>query len=208
MIGDKIKLTHTIATFDNIAVNTLDTSDDYHITRYDNMDLNFEYSDGWEHSTMSSFKNYKRTISTGGSKEKVTFKFNGTGFAAIGATEQGAAISVKIDDEVVKESFLVPAAGSREVTYSQYDLAEGEHTVELTVVAGNYSVDGLEVMGEPIKEPIADEPSDTESGSDDSSSANGSGDKTVSDYILLIVIGVAVVVIGGVIFFVLKRRKK
>ena len=50
--------------FDNLSIEPIDGADTY-IRRYDNTDVCFEYEGEWDHNTMSSFQNYKRTISKG-----------------------------------------------------------------------------------------------------------------------------------------------
>lgn len=71
--------------------------DNTYITRYDNTDACFEYEGEWEHNTMSSFKNYKRTISKGKVDSVLTVSFDGTGFALTGETGGGTVLSVSID---------------------------------------------------------------------------------------------------------------
>ncbi len=133
--------------FDNLLVEPIDGTDTY-VSRFDDTDFCFVYDGEWEHNTMSSFKNYKRTISKGKAGASVSVSFEGTGFAIFGETEAGAVISVKIDEN---EPFTanIYKASSREISF-RYDgrhdgLKNGFHTAKITVISGEYCIDGMQV---------------------------------------------------------------
>ena len=129
--------------FINLRIEPIEGADTY-ITRYDNTDRCFEYEGEGEHNTMSSFKNYKRTISKGRAGSAVTVNFNGTGFALTGETEGGAVLSAEIDN-APPVTVNVCKTGSREIS-CRFDLSEmGAHTAKITVVSGEYSIDGMQV---------------------------------------------------------------
>lgn len=129
--------------FNNLLIEPVDGAETY-ITRYDNTDSCFEYEGEWEHNTMSSFKNYKRTISKGQAGSSVTVSFNGTGFALTGETGADTVLSVHIDgSEAVTAD--VYKTGSREISCRFDGLKSGAHTAKITVVSGEYSVDGMQV---------------------------------------------------------------
>ena len=135
--------------FDSIKVEAVDSCENY-ISRYDNTDWAFDYSGSWEHNTMSSFTNYKRTISTGKDGASLTFKFNGNGFALTGVNDESGKISVKVDGEVIDDGYEFENVGSREVVYALSGLEKGEHTVDVSVISGSLSIDGCEVTGGEI----------------------------------------------------------
>lgn len=126
------------------------------MTRFDNTDLCFDYEGKWEHNTMSSFKNYKRTISKGEEGSSLTVKFDGTGFALTGENAAGAVISVEIDGGEAMISGVYKT-GSREITYHCEGLENGTHTAKITVAAGKFGIDGMEVIGGELPYPAKEE---------------------------------------------------
>lgn len=119
---------------------------DPYIRRFDDTDALAQYSGSWAHETMSSFQNYKRTCSTGSPGAKITLSFCGTGLAAAGKTKS-AVLSVKIDGTETDSDYLVPETHDREISYVKYHLTQGQHTVELTVKSGDYTLDSFEIFG-------------------------------------------------------------
>lgn len=150
--------------FDNLKVEPI--GEETYITRFDNTDPCVDYSGSWEHETISSFKNYKRSVSTGSEGAAVTFAFNGTGFGVTGASKPDAVIKIEIDGNVEEEGFAISKGGFRQSYYSKYDLEKGEHTAVITVISGTAAVDSFEVFGSDVpmpKEETAEEtPSVTE----------------------------------------------
>ncbi|MBR1862938.1 MAG: hypothetical protein IJ806_02465 [Ruminococcus sp.] len=94
---------------------------------------------------MSSFKNYKRNLSTGSEGSSVTVRFIGTGFAALGINQESCMISVSVDGQAVEKDYVFDRAGHREITYSLNGLSRGEHTAVITVLSGKYAVDYFEI---------------------------------------------------------------
>ncbi|MGN1403464.1 MAG: glycosyl hydrolase family 59, partial [Ruminococcus sp.] len=134
--------------FDNVAVESVETADSY-ITRFDNTDTAFSYTGNWTHNTMSSFSNYKRTISEGTEGAVMTFTFHGTGFALTGASKE-MGFSVKVDGETAAEKQELVSVGNRAVIYEMSGLEEKDHTVEVTVLSGTFAIDGAQVTGMPV----------------------------------------------------------
>lgn len=139
--------------FDNLVLEPTDESEIY-AARYDNTDSCVEYSGSWTHETISSFKNYKRTVSTGEEGSSVTLKFSGTGFAATGITKSNAVLSVEIDGNITDGEYVVPKCGFRQSSFYKYGLENGEHTAVITVKSGTFAVDSFEVLGAAV--PIAE----------------------------------------------------
>ena len=128
--------------FDNIEITPI--NDTPYIVRLDNTDENFKYYGDWNHITMGSFKNYKRTISEGGEGASMKISFRGKGFALCG-TAKDAALSVKINGEIVDDDIAIPNSSFREIFYHNFALEDREHEAEITVRDGIIGVDALEV---------------------------------------------------------------
>lgn len=209
--------------FDNLALEPTDESEIY-AARYDNTDSCVEYSGNWTHETISSFKNYKRTVSTGEEGSSVTLKFSGTGFAATGITKANAVLSVEIDGEVTDGEYVVPKCGFRQSSFYKYGLEYGEHTAVITVKSGTFAVDSFEVLGAAV--PIADKETEAveESADEEDNAASGetenneesvepapeNGEKDKNDIPVGVFVGVgaacaAAAAVGAV---VVKKKKK
>lgn len=186
--------------YDNIQITPIENVDTY-ITRYDNTDACFSYEGTWTHNTMSSFKNLKRTISTGEENAVVTIEFDGTGVAITGETADGGVIIPTIDG-VEQASCVVYKTGSRGVSYQISGLEKGHHTLSLKVSIGTYSVDGMEVIGGEIPmEKLDDNVGDKA----ENNTAVDKKDSNALPIVLGATAGVVVVALGVVIF---KKKKK
>lgn len=149
---------YNLNTFDNLVIEPTDENEIY-AARYDNTASCVDYSGEWSHETMSTFKNYKRTISTGAEGSTVTLKFSGTGFSAVGMTKSDAVISVDVDGTTVENEYVVPKCGYRQSSYYLYGLENGEHTAVITVKSGTFAVDSFEILGAAV--PLAQEVEET-----------------------------------------------
>ena len=130
--------------FDDLVIAPAEGGSAY-ITRVDNTDLAFSYAGEWEHNTMSSFKNYKRTLSTGKEGSSFTVDFNGTGIALTGGGS-GATISWSVDGGDAQE-YTFGKNSVRKANFLLDGLADGAHTLSVTVVDGKYNIDGAEITG-------------------------------------------------------------
>ena len=130
--------------FDDLVIAPAEGAETY-ITRFDNTDLMFDYTGEWNHNTMSSFKNYKRTLSSAKAGCSFAVDFTGTGIAITGGGK-GASVTYTLDggEEV---AYTVPSTGMREVNFMLKGLENGEHHLNFTVTDGSYNVDGAEVTG-------------------------------------------------------------
>lgn len=136
--------------FEDIAIMPI--GENVYVTRFDNTDSCFEYEGKWEHNTMSSFKNYRRTVSAGKKGCVLTVSFEGTGFALTGENVGEAVLNVSVDGGETEEKAICKT-GSREISLRYDGLEKGHHTARITVVSGDYSVDGMEVTGGDIPLP-------------------------------------------------------
>ena len=163
---------------------------------------------------MSSFKNYKRTISKGSQDSVLTVTFDGTGFALTGEAKAETVLSVSIDggEAAVAEVYKT---GSREVSYLADGLENGHHTAVITVAMGSYSVDGMQVMGgeiplPKIEETVEEAVEETEEYTDESVSAESNdAENKKSSAVIPVAIGAVAVaaVAAGVAVFVKKKKK-
>ena len=116
-----------------------------YVTRYDDTDCIIEYSGEWRHDCMSSFRNFRRTVSKGSAGSRMTVRFFGTGFALTGDSGgQSAVVSVSLDGGE-NETFTLPKSGAREILFMLHGLAEGEHSAVIDVISGELTVDAVEV---------------------------------------------------------------
>lgn len=144
--------------FDNTEIAPVEGYDTY-ITRYDDTDGCFEYSGDWEHETMSSFKNLKRTVSNGGQNSTAVFNFTGNGFAITGGSNGEGVVSIEVDGETVEEAYTLLRTELRTIIYGMTGLEDKAHKVVITVKEGQFRLDGAEVTGGSI--PLAVEEENT-----------------------------------------------
>lgn len=132
--------------FDNVKVEATDSVQPY-VNKFDNFDNIFTYSEnGWEHSTMDSFKNYKRTISHGAEGAYFTVDFEGTGIILTGVQKGDTVVSIEVDGKTVNKEYAVSKISNRQSFLLINGLEQGKHTLKLTVVSGNCSVDAAQVL--------------------------------------------------------------
>ena len=118
----------------------------FQIRRYDDTDENFSYSGAWKHISMSSFRNYRRTISEGTGNAVCSFRFEGTGCGFMGKNEEAVEIAVEIDGACREENYILPKTENREHFYLVQGLSEGMHEIRIKVLSGKLCVDGAEVI--------------------------------------------------------------
>lgn len=119
--------------------------DSPYVERFDDSDSCFEYFGDWTHNVMSSFKNFRRTISTGKKGASLELKFAGTGFSLFGETNSRAILQIKIDDVIVEKKYKVPRCASRKLSVQKNGLEKSAHKVEVKIISGTYSLDGAEI---------------------------------------------------------------
>ena len=216
--------------FDNVRAEPVEGAEAY-VTRLDDTDEGITYTGDWTHSTMDSFKNYKRTISSGNSGASVSIEFDGTGIVLVGAESGNAVIDTEIDGAAKDSGYRVPKTSNRQAFYTVYGLERGHHTLNVTVKEGSLILDAAEIIidntqagkmsasSEEVTEPmINDIPVQTESIPEESkapetgSGKTGSHDKKPagdksSVPLVPIVIGAGAAVIAGITVMILKLRR-
>lgn len=119
----------------------------YCIEKYDNLSDIVSYSGEWEHLTMSSYRNYCRTISNGGRGAVMMVGFCGCGIVLTGG-QKGAKISAAVDGQRIGEELVIGELVDRSAFFTLGDLANGEHVLEITVNEGRLSVDSVQIIKE------------------------------------------------------------
>ena len=166
--------------FDNVKVEATDTVQPY-VNKYDNLDAIFTYSaDGWEHSTMDSFKNYKRTISHGTEGASLTVDFEGTGIILTGMQSGEGTINVSVDDKSIKEGYELSKTANRQAFIVINGLEQGKHTLKLAVTGGKCSIDAAQVLYdyEAVNKAVTNETSSVAESTDSSDSVSEDNDKS------------------------------
>ena len=150
--------------FDNVRVEPAGNAEAY-VTRLDDTDDGIAYTGDWSHSTMDSFKNYKRTISTGNSGASVDIQFDGTGIVLVGAESGNSVIDTVLDDNAKDDAFAVPKTSNRQAFYAVYGLESGHHKLTVTVSEGTLILDAAEVIldSAQAEKLLASETAETES---------------------------------------------
>lgn len=120
----------------------IEPGEDTYIRRYDDTDSVFDYEGEWEHDTMESFHNYKRTISTGKAGSLVHLRYTGGSFAVFGKSGP-ALLLVSVDGEEEKTS--VGETVYRDVSVWK-KLEINDHKIVIRVIEGEYSIDGVEII--------------------------------------------------------------
>ncbi len=131
--------------FDNVSISPIEGTATY-VYRYDNTDLEFDYEGTWDHRTIDSYKNYKRTISRAKGDASMTFTFTGTGFSLTGIGKD-CNFSVELDGAVYDDLVYIASSKQRESMYAVYGLENTEHTVKINIIDGAFGVDGAEIIG-------------------------------------------------------------
>ncbi len=157
--------------FDNVKIEAV--GDTPYIKRIDDTDDNLTYSGEAIHTTMSSFKNYNRTITELEAGAVANIEFKGSGFAVVGGVDDGCKVKIEIDGTVAEKEYAVPKSSNRECTYYNYGLSDENHTVKITVLEGKYAVDAVEVSTAEIR-PASDAPEQTESTESEGESSESS----------------------------------
>lgn len=115
-----------------------------YITRFDDTDSCVRYGGKWEHTTMSSFRHYRRTISKGFEGAFAEISFEGTGIILAGENTSSAEISAVLDggEAVI---YVTPASGPREAYLYINGLENRAHTLKITVLSGELCLDNIEI---------------------------------------------------------------
>ncbi len=207
--------------FDNVVISPIEGADTY-VCRYDNTDLEFNYEGTWDHRTIDSYKNYRRTISRAKGDASMTFTFTGTGFSLMGIGKD-CNFSVELDGSVYDDRVYIVSSKQRESMYSIYGLENTQHTVKINVIDGAFGLDGAEIIGveiptvqQPVHNEAVSEPavnSDTTADSNTSaentdSSADNNKPTGGNNIVLPLCIGGGVLIAAAAVIAIIVKKKK
>ena len=218
--------------FDNVKVEATDTVQPY-VNKYDNLDAIFTYSeDGWEHNTMDSFKNFRRTLSRGTEGASMTVDFEGTGIVLTGMQSGEGTINVSVDNKSIKEGYELSKTANRQAFIVINGLEQGKHTLKLAVTGGMCSIDAAQVLydyaavkptteetvsssAEEVNSSVVESSEPAESSNTDNSSSSDSAESTSADNgensfpVVPVAVGAAVAAVAvGVGVAIAKTKKK
>lgn len=132
--------------FEYIKVEATDSEHSY-VEKSDNLDEAVTYSEaGWEHTLMSSFRNYRRTISTGTEGASALIRFCGSGIVLTGEQKTEGVVCVELDGSVIEEAHSILQGGARRAFYSLYDQEPTEHCLKITVLSGSVAMDSVQII--------------------------------------------------------------
>ena len=131
-------------------------------------------------SYKDSFKNYKRTISHGAEGAYFTVDFEGTGIILTGVQKGDTVVSIEVDGKTVNKEYAVSKISNRQSFLLINGLEQGKHTLKLTVVSGNCSVDAAQVLYdyEAVNKAVISETSSAAESTDSSDSVPEDNDKS------------------------------
>lgn len=127
------------------------------IRRLDDTDLACTYAGPWRHDTMAGFRHYRRTLANGTAGARLTVIFNGTGVALLGEQPGDGVVSLELDGHSIEPACRLSRTSPREVAWCRFGLPGQAHRLVLTVLEGSFSLDSLEITGDPAA-PVASHP--------------------------------------------------
>lgn len=132
--------------FDNIIIEPTDKNQIF-VRKYDNLDSLFSYStDGWEHKTTGSFRNYKRTVSNGSEGASAEIGFSGTGIILTGEICTDCIIDAELDGKIISQNHILPHTSNRQSVYMATGLENGSHLLRVKIKSGKLSIDSAQVI--------------------------------------------------------------
>lgn len=126
-----------------LSVEVSSDENEPYIERIDDTDDAFSYKGDSEHTTMGSFKLYKRTCSVLKTGAELALEFNGTGFILTGETKP-CRIILKTDNKEERE-INISAKAHREASLAVFGLEKALHSVVILVKEGELTVDSAEI---------------------------------------------------------------
>jgi hypothetical protein len=128
--------------FDNLEITPVDGMA-WESVKHDDATAIFDY-DGATFSQVG-FADLNRTMHRLGAGASMSLEFEGSGLTLFGGSG-AATIAVSVDGGP-ETTTSIPSSGSRQATYWLRGLEEpGAHTLDVRVVSGTYSVDGVDIL--------------------------------------------------------------
>ncbi|MCH4163187.1 MAG: glycosyl hydrolase [Lentilactobacillus diolivorans] len=118
--------------------------------RFDNLDDGLVYTGNWEHVCGLGNTKWNRTLSYGqpavDNSTAVAFDFTGTGFSLIGTQESVSHLQVVVDGTILHWNYQPQKGGERSENTIITGLSVGKHHVQVTVIAGKYTLDAIDTI--------------------------------------------------------------
>lgn len=131
--------------YDNLEVLPLEGTTPYAQIKADNTSPLLTFRGDVSHAVGEGFAHYNRTRTTMKTGSTLEFELpDGSGFDIFGSGS-GASIKIEHKGSALEENYSAKNTGNRETSYwNQGDLGSG--TVKITVLSGNYVVDGINMF--------------------------------------------------------------
>ncbi len=134
---------YDMTTFRNIEVSPMHNLPHY-VRRSNCFNEGIFYNEFWEVCTAEKYTFYNRTAMKAMENAAFSCKFTGTGIAVIGTAED-AMFHVTVDGETMYDEHFVSYCGPRQACFVIDQLPEGEHTLHVTLLSGEFKLDVLEI---------------------------------------------------------------
>ncbi len=118
----------------------------YAVSRLDDMDGLIDYDGDWDFTTTGGWTYFRRTSSTGRTGARATFAFTGTGFSLFGENKTPGMLRITLDG--MQQDIQPPPTGAREVILHRFGLTNDVHRVQIEILSGALTVDGVELIGQ------------------------------------------------------------
>lgn len=131
-------------TFDNLSVEPVNGGSNY-VSKTDALSDSVSYSGKWELKAGDSYNYNNRTkavSSTSGAFFNTSF--SGTGVNLVSGSSKECTVKIEIDGKTVEASKNLSACGSRQTSYSVSGLDDKVHSIKVTVLSGEFTLDTIE----------------------------------------------------------------
>ena len=132
--------------FDNLSVEPVSGGSNY-VLKTDALSDRVSYAGKWELKAGDSYKYNNRTkavsSSVGASFSTV---FRGTGVNIVSGTANESAVRVEIDGIITESSKELPKTSVRQTSYSVSGLENKTHSLKITVLSGEFTLDTIEII--------------------------------------------------------------
>lgn len=131
-------------TFDNLSVEPVNGASNY-VSKTDALSDSVSYSGDWALMAGDSYNYNNRTKAvSSASGAFFSTSFSGTGVNLVSGSSKECKVKIEIDGKTVEASKNLPACGSRQTSYSVSGLEDKAHSIKVTVLSGEFTLDTVE----------------------------------------------------------------
>lgn len=113
----------------------------YSSLRDDCLSGNINYYGSWKKNAMDSFRFYNRTSVTNLENDAyLEYVFKGETISLVGEAKD-LSLKIEIDDKIVTAGYHIENCGSKQVLFYVHKLSDEKHTIKVTVLSGEMSLD-------------------------------------------------------------------